>query len=338
VDICRNELTVATHAALSIDHVVDLADGTEALRDLLSLRAEALGLEARRLHCLCEMLQAGGSFWRATWATLLRCVAYALPVPLSLLKPRWRLGGRLGSRPLLGGHGAGDGFDQFMLPMEEVWRVVRPKVMGNIRQPARRFIACRLDPLTVQTCKRLFHEGMPRVLIAAWGCLLQEDVVALGLSCHQAKPPSTRCILGPRDGFGGHVFGSTRAFLVPIRPDGLLHLPVDLVLRPIGSRDKAIKAWELQEEAHQAHATGADCGTHHVYPEDEAMQESKTWEALKKGHHSGTLIEPCLGRLPRLEGTAGPLELVGRLPLGETLGLQRAIRIKARSAFKAIPA
>ena len=133
VDICRNELTVATHAALSIDHVVDLADGTEALRDLLSLRAEALGLEARRLHCLCEMLQAGGSFWRATWATLLRCVAYALPVPLSLLKPRWRLGGRLGSRPLLDGHGAGDCFDPCMLPMAEVWRVVRPKVMGTIR-------------------------------------------------------------------------------------------------------------------------------------------------------------------------------------------------------------
>jgi hypothetical protein len=206
VDICRNELTVATHAALSIDHGVDLADGTDALRDLLSRRAEALMLEARRLHFLGEMLQACGSFWRATWATLLRCVADALHVPLSLLTPLLRLGGRLCSRPLLGGHGAGDGFDQFMLPMEEVWRVVRPKVMGNIRQQARRFIACRLAPLTVQTCKRLFHEGMPRVLSAAWGCLLQEDVVALGLYCHQAKPPSKRFILGQRDGFGGSPF------------------------------------------------------------------------------------------------------------------------------------
>jgi len=207
VDICRNELTIATHAALSIDHVVDLADGTEALRDLLSLRAEALVLEARRLHCLGELLQACGSFWRATWATLVRGVADALHGPWSLLKPLLRLGGRLGSRPLLGGHGAGDGFAQCMLHMEEVGRVVRPKVMSNIRQQARRFIACRLDPLTVQTCQRLFPEGMPRVLIAAWGCLLQEDVVALGLYCHQAKPPSKRFILGQRDGFGGHVFG-----------------------------------------------------------------------------------------------------------------------------------
>ena len=87
VDSCRHELTVATHAALSIDHVGDLTDGTDALRDLLSLRAEALVLEARRLHFLGEMLQACGSFWRATWATLLRCVVYALHVPLSLLKP-----------------------------------------------------------------------------------------------------------------------------------------------------------------------------------------------------------------------------------------------------------
>ena len=164
---------------------------------------------SRRVAChfLCELLPACGSFWRATWATLVRCVAYALHVPLSLLKPLLRLGGHLCSRPLLGGHGAGDCFDQFMLHMEEGWRVVRPKVMGNIRQQARRFIACRLDHLTVQTCKRLFHEGMPRVLIAAWGCLLQEDVVALGLYCHQAKPPSKRFILGQRDGFGGHVFG-----------------------------------------------------------------------------------------------------------------------------------
>ena len=47
-----------------------------------------------------------------------------------------------------------------MLPMEEVWRVVRPKVMGNLRQQARRFIAWRLDPLTVQTCKRLVYEAV----------------------------------------------------------------------------------------------------------------------------------------------------------------------------------
>jgi hypothetical protein len=127
VDICHNALTVATHAALSIDHVGALADGPDALRDLLALRAEALGLEGRRLSCLCERLQACGSLWRATWAALVRWAADALPVPVSWLKPLWRLGARLGSRPLLGGHGAGDRFDQCRRPMEEVGEWCAPR-------------------------------------------------------------------------------------------------------------------------------------------------------------------------------------------------------------------
>src|SRR6266498_3683803 len=68
VDICRNALAVSPHAALSIDTVGGLADGTDALSDLLSLRAEALVLETRRLRFLCELLQACGGFGGATWA------------------------------------------------------------------------------------------------------------------------------------------------------------------------------------------------------------------------------------------------------------------------------
>src|SRR5262249_15159361 len=74
-----------------------------------------------------------------------------------------------------------------------------------------------------------------------------------------------------------------------------------------------------------------------MYPEDQAMQESKTRGALKKGHNSGTLVVTFLVRLPRLEGAAGHIELFGRLPMGEALSLQLAILIKACSAFKAIP-
>src|SRR5437899_4010123 len=66
VDICRNALAVSPHAALYIDTVVGLADGTDALSDLFSLRAEALVLEARRLRFLFELLQAGGGLWGAT--------------------------------------------------------------------------------------------------------------------------------------------------------------------------------------------------------------------------------------------------------------------------------
>ena len=134
LDICRNELAVSTHAALYIDKVVGMADGTDALGDLLALRADALKLLARRLRFLCELLQACGGLWGAARAALFRRVARALQLLLSLLKPLLRLGGRLRSRPLLGGHGAGDRFDQFMLHMEEVRRVMRAQVMCNIRQ------------------------------------------------------------------------------------------------------------------------------------------------------------------------------------------------------------
>jgi hypothetical protein len=74
-----------------------------------------------------------------------------------------------------------------------------------------------------------------------------------------------------------------------------------------------------------------------VYPEDQAMQESQTREALKKGYDSGTLVETVLVRLPRLKGAAGHLELFGCLTLGDALGLQLEILIKAFSAFNAIP-
>jgi hypothetical protein len=103
VESCRNELAVAPHAALSIDKVIGLADGTDALSDLLSLCAEALVLKARRLRVLFELFQAYGCFGGATWAALVRRVARVLPWLLSLLKPLLRLGGRLCSRPLLGG-------------------------------------------------------------------------------------------------------------------------------------------------------------------------------------------------------------------------------------------
>ena len=98
--------------------MVGLADRTDALGDLLALGTEALELLARRLRVLCELLQACGSLWGATWAALFRRVARTLK--LSLLEPLLCLAGRLAGRPLLGSHGAADSFDQLMLHMEEV--------------------------------------------------------------------------------------------------------------------------------------------------------------------------------------------------------------------------
>ena len=67
-----------------------------------------------------ELLQAGSGLWGATRPPFCRRVARALKLPLSLREPLLRLGGRLRCRPLLGGHGAADRFDQLMLHMEEV--------------------------------------------------------------------------------------------------------------------------------------------------------------------------------------------------------------------------
>ncbi len=129
LDICRNELAVSPHAALHIDKVVGLTDATDALGDLLSLGADALKFLARRLRFLFNLLQACGCLWGATWAALVRGVARTLQLPLALLKPLVRLGGRLARRPLLGGHGAADRFDPLRLHMEEVRRVVRAQGM-----------------------------------------------------------------------------------------------------------------------------------------------------------------------------------------------------------------
>src|SRR5438093_10083329 len=87
LDICRNELAVAPHAALHIDAVVGLTEATNALGDLLSLGADALALLARRVRVLGALLQACGGLWGAPRPPFCRRVARALQLPLSLLKP-----------------------------------------------------------------------------------------------------------------------------------------------------------------------------------------------------------------------------------------------------------
>jgi hypothetical protein len=225
-----------------------------------------------------------------------------------------------------------------MLHMEDVRRVVRAEVMFHVGQQARCFIAGRLDHLTVQTRQRLFHERMPRVLIAALSRLLQDDVVALGFHRHQTKPACKRFILGQGDGFGGHVPGQQRAFLAAVSHDRLLHLAVDLLLGPIRRADKPIKARELQEQAHQTNATRPNFGAHQMYPENQAMQEGKPRATVKKGDNGRMLVEALLVGPPCLQRAAGNRKCLGRLTQGEPLGLQIAILIEDLSALGAIPA
>jgi hypothetical protein len=55
--------------------------------------------------------------------------------------------------------------------------------------------------------------------------------------------------------------------------------------------------------------------------EDQAMQEGKTGDTVKKRHNSRTLVEALLVRPPRLQRTAGHVKHLGRLTLGHPLGL-----------------
>jgi hypothetical protein len=197
--------------------------------------------------------------------------------------------------------------------MEDVRRVVRAEVMFHIGQQARGCIAGRLDHLTGQTRQRLCHERLPRVVSAALGRWLQEDVVALGCHRHQTKPAGKRFILGHGEGFGGHVPGQQRAFLAAVRHDRLLHLAVDLVLGPIRRADKPIKAREWQEPAHQTHATRPHCGAHQRDPENQAMPEGQPRATVTKGDNGGRLVEALWVGPPGLKRAAGHLKCLGRL-------------------------
>jgi len=65
-------------------------------------------------------------------------------------------------------------------------------------------------------------KGMPRVLIAGGGYLLQQNVVALGAHGHQAQPAGTVSFLGTVRSFGGLYLWPNACFLAAGSHDGLL--------------------------------------------------------------------------------------------------------------------
>ena len=67
---------------------------------------------------------------------------------------------------LFAGHGSGDGLAQCMLHMEEVRRVMRPKVVFNIGQNPGSLITGGLNDRAVQLGQGRCHECIPGILIA----------------------------------------------------------------------------------------------------------------------------------------------------------------------------
>ena len=166
--------------------------------------------------------------------------------------------------------------------MEEVRRVMRPKVMGHVCQKPRGLIAGRLDNWTVETRQGLLHQRLPGVLISRLGRLLQHHGVAHRLDANRTETTRTGFILRHRDLFGGHLVRQPRALLVAVHHDGLFHATVDLVLRPIRGADKPIETRHLQQQTHQANPTGTHFGTHQMERQHQAMQEGKTGHTVKK--------------------------------------------------------
>jgi hypothetical protein len=215
---------------------------------------------------------------------------------------------------------------------------MRPQVVFDRGEKPWGFITCCWHHPTGEPRQGLFHQCMPGVVSPCRCRLLQHHGMAHGFHPHQAQTARTGFILRQREVFGWHLASQTRGLCVAVRPDGVLHPTVALVLRPLRGADQAIEACELQEQTPQAHATRTHLDTDQVEREDQAMQEGETWHALAKRHDGGTRVQALLIRPPCLERAAGHLTPLSGLTLGQASRLQSAIRLPYLSMFEAIPA
>jgi hypothetical protein len=264
LDIPGNARAVATHAALQIDKVVGMADGADALGDRLALPSEALVLVASGCHSLCHLLQVRCRLWRTTWPALGRRVRGVVKALVHLLERCLGLGHGLCGGPLFDSHWCGDRFTQLMLHMAEVWRVMRPKVLGHIRQQSWSLIAGRLDHGALERSKGVLHARMPGVLITCLCGVLQQHIVPDWLKGYEAQTTCKGLILGHGDRCGGPLRRQTAGLLTLVRHHGFFNATVDLLLDPKGSTHKPIEAGHLQRQAHQANATRTDFDKHHM--------------------------------------------------------------------------
>jgi hypothetical protein len=99
---------------------------------------------------------------------------------------------------------------------------------------------------------------MPRGLITGLSQLFQNNQVALWVHRDEAQATGTRFVLGHREVFWGPILGQAWGLGVAVGNDRLFTLEVHLLLSPIGGGPKAVKASQVEEETHQAHAAGPD--------------------------------------------------------------------------------
>ena len=170
---------------------------------------------------------------------------------------------------LFGGHGTGDRFDELVLPMQEVRCVVRLQRVFDIGQQPGRFIAGRLDHLTVELRQGRCHECMPHDLIAGLSQLFHANAVALRVHRDEAQAASKGFVLSHREGFTGHVLGQACGFVLVVDDYRFFNPAVDVLLSTIGSRYKAVQSCQAEQKTHQAHAAGSDFDTDDMEGNDE---------------------------------------------------------------------
>jgi hypothetical protein len=136
LDIGGDQLAMAAPPALKIDTVVGVAKATDARPALGPLLSETRVLTTGRCEGLLGVLSAQGVLWGAPWTALCGLVTCVLRVGLPPFELLPGCGDGLVGRPLFGGHGTRDRFDQLGLHMEQVGGVVRLHLVFHLA-PAR---------------------------------------------------------------------------------------------------------------------------------------------------------------------------------------------------------
>jgi hypothetical protein len=132
-------------------------------------------------------------------------------------------------------------------------------------------------------------------VIAGLSQLFHKNEVALRVHRDEAQAAGKRFVLGHGEVFAGHVLGQASGFIVAIGHHRLFNVDIDLLLRPIGSRHKAVEPRQSQEETHQANAACPNCNTHQMEGNHEAVEERQSGTALKK---VGAMRTPIKGVVP----------------------------------------
>ena len=244
--------------------MVVVANAPDTGLDLFTLRSEPLVLTAGRVEHLLGLLQAHGILWGTARAALCGLMTSALREGLQPFELLLGFGDGFMGSSLFGRRGTRNRFDQLVLHMKQVRRVVRLERVFHIGQQTGRFITGRLDHPAVELCQGRCHPLIPADLITGLSQLFQNNEIALRVHRDEAKAASKRFVLGHREVFWGHVLGQACCFILAIVHHRLLNLDIDLLLSPIGSRDKTLKAAQAEKETSQANATGPDFNAGHM--------------------------------------------------------------------------